>query len=184
MKIYTKTGDEGKTSLIGGSRVSKFHPRIEAYGTVDELNSFIGLLRDHLPANDENRSILLAIQEKLFRLESHLAEDHEGVLTRSMPPLTADDVEQLEKEMDRMNESLPELSHFILPGGHPIVSHCHVARTVCRRAERITIALAEQHPVKDLDIAYLNRLSDYFFVLGRHYSMVTGSGEIPWIPRQ
>jgi len=180
MKIYTKSGDTGKTSLIGGTRVPKYHARIDAYGTVDELNSFVGLLRDHLPDDDINRKKLLVIQEKLFRLESHLAEDQEGVLTRSMPSLEESDVIFLEQEMDDMNELLPSLTHFILPGGHPIVSYCHIARTVCRRAERITTFLAESYTVKEIDLKYLNRLSDYFFVLGRYYSMVTKSPEILW----
>ncbi len=182
MKIYTKTGDKGKTSLIGGTRVPKHHERIEAYGTVDELNSFVGLLRDHLDADNPDRIVLLQIQETLFRLESHLAEDPEGVKTRSMPEITASDIELLEKEIDRMNEDLPELHHFILPGGHPLVSYAHVARTVCRRAERICTRLNENHEVDEADIKYLNRLSDYFFVLGRSLSMRTGAPEILWKP--
>lgn len=180
MKIYTKSGDSGKTSLIGGTRVPKYHARIEAYGTVDELNSFVGVLRDLLEANDSNRAKLTDIQDKLFRLESHLAEDHEGVLTRSMPELVEQDVEFLEKEIDAMNEYLPPLTNFILPGGHPIVSSCHVARTVCRRAERITALMAETFPVMAIDLKYLNRLSDYFFVLARHYSWTTKSPELLW----
>ncbi len=180
MKIYTKSGDSGKTSLIGGTRVPKYHARIEAYGTVDELNSFVGVLRDLLEANDSNRAKLTDIQDKLFRLESHLAEDHEGVLTRSMPELVELDVEFLEKEIDAMNEYLPPLTNFILPGGHPIVSSCHVARTVCRRAERITALMAETFPVMAIDLKYLNRLSDYFFVLARHYSWTTKSPELLW----
>lgn len=180
MKIYTKSGDSGKTSLIGGTRVPKYHTRIEAYGTVDELNSFVGVLRDLLEANDSNRAKLTDIQDKLFRLESHLAEDHEGVLTRSMPELVEQDVEFLEKEIDAMNEYLPPLTNFILPGGHPIVSSCHVARTVCRRAERITTLMAETFPVMAIDLKYLNRLSDYFFVLARHYSWTTKSPELLW----
>jgi len=180
MKIYTKTGDKGQTSLIGGTRVPKHHDRIEAYGTVDELNSFVGLIRDHLKEDDFNKHVLLNIQEKLFRLESHLAEDPEGVKTRSMPELLDADVQFLEDEMDKMNAYLPELANFILPGGHVVNSYCHVARTVCRRAERICTRLAQQHKVDDIDIRYLNRLSDYFFVLARHYSYATGSAEIPW----
>ncbi len=182
MKIYTKTGDKGTTALIGGTRVSKAHPRIEAYGTVDELNAFIGLLRDYLEEDDINRSVLLTIQEKLFRLESHLAEDHQGIQTRALPALHEDDVVFLENEMDRMNDALPELTHFILPGGHKVVSYCHVARTVCRRAERIAIHLAEDFPVMEIDIHYLNRLSDYFFVLGRKYSKHYKVDEIRWNP--
>lgn len=182
MKIYTKTGDKGQTSLIGGTRVPKHHSRIEAYGTVDELNSFVGLIRDQLSVEDTNREVLLTIQEKLFRLESHLAEDPEGVKTRSMPELLESDVQLLEAEMDRMNTYLPELTSFILPGGHVINSYCHIARTVCRRAERICTRLAENHEVDSIDLRYLNRLSDYFFVLARHYSYATGSSEIAWKP--
>ncbi|PKP52087.1 MAG: ATP:cob(I)alamin adenosyltransferase [Bacteroidetes bacterium HGW-Bacteroidetes-1] len=182
MKIYTKTGDSGKTSLIGGTRVPKYHDRIEAYGTVDELNAFVGLIRDHIEVSDPKRKILLEIQEKLFRLESHLAEDSEGVLTRMMPQLNEKDVEFLEHEMDAMNELLPELTNFILPGGHIVVSYCHIARTVCRRAERISTRLHERFHVSEIDLKYLNRLSDYFFVLGRYYSMVTKSPEVLWKP--
>ncbi|MBK9291259.1 MAG: cob(I)yrinic acid a,c-diamide adenosyltransferase [Bacteroidetes bacterium] len=183
MKIYTKTGDKGQTSLIGGTRVPKYHERIEAYGTVDELNAFIGLLRDYLESGDPNRDVLLNIQEKLFRIEAHLAEDPAGVKTRMMPSLTDADVQVLEQEMDRMNERLPELSNFILPGGHKVVSYCHVARTVCRRAERICTRLAAYNEVDDLDLKYLNRLSDYFFMLGRHYSQYYGVDEIIWKTR-
>ncbi|GAB1418736.1 cob(I)yrinic acid a,c-diamide adenosyltransferase [Bacteroidales bacterium] len=182
MKIYTKTGDKGTTALIGGARVRKDHPRIEAYGTVDELNAVIGLLRDHLEADDTNRLLLLQIQEKLFRLESHLADGRDGALADSLPPLNADDAKQLETEIDRMNGYLPPLAHFILPGGHVLVSFCHLARTVCRRAERVVTSLASEATVNDLDLIYLNRLSDYFFVLGRHYSYQTGSHEILWKP--
>lgn len=182
MKIYTKTGDKGQTSLIGGTRVPKHHERIEAYGTVDELNAVVGLVRDHTEMNDQKRKVLLDIQEKLFRIESHLAEDPKGVLTRTMPEITENDVSLLEHEMDAMNELLPELSHFILPGGHPLVSYCHLARTVCRRAERVCTRLSENHHIDELDIKYINRLSDYFFVLGRYYSMLTSSPEILWKP--
>lgn len=183
MKIYTKSGDSGQTSLIGGTRVPKFHLRIEAYGTVDELNAFVGVLRDQLEADDNNKEKLTQIQEKLFRLESHLAVDHEGELLRSMPELVEKDVEFLEKEIDLMNEYLPPLTNFILPGGHPVVSSCHVARTVCRRAERITSHLAESFQVMTIDLKYLNRLSDYFFVLARHYSYTTKSPELLWNTR-
>ncbi len=182
MKIYTKTGDKGTTALIGGTRVRKDHPRLEAYGTVDELNAVIGLLRDHLSADDLNRKLLLQIQEKLFRLESHLADGREGAVAGGLPRLEDSDVKQLEHEIDRMNGYLPQLTHFILPGGHPVVSYCHLARTVCRRAERVTTGLASFAPVEDINLIYLNRLSDYFFVLGRHYSHNTESPEILWKP--
>lgn len=184
MKIYTKTGDGGQTSLIGGTRVPKYHQRIEAYGTVDELNSFVGLIRDHLQLNDPKRAILLEIQEKLFRLESHLAEDKSSGIKQTMPPLIEADIEMLEKEMDSMNEVLPPLTNFILPGGHLIVSYCHVARTVCRRAERICTLVSVNNPIDPIDLKYINRLSDYFFVLARYYTLVTRSEEIIWKPRQ
>ncbi len=180
MKIYTKTGDKGQTSLIGGTRVPKYHERIEAYGTVDELNAFIGLLRDHLDQSDPNRDHLHNIQEKLFRIEAHLAENPAGIKTRMMPELNESDVEFLEIQMDIMNAQLPELSHFILPGGHVVVSHCHIARTVCRRAERICTRLSADHQVDELDLRYLNRLSDYFFMLGRHYTQNYNAEEIIW----
>lgn len=183
MKIYTKTGDKGQTSLIGGTRVPKYHERIEAYGTVDELNSFIGLIRDHADVDKHSIEVLIEIQDRLFTLESHLAEDPEGVLTRKMPELKEDDVVLLEKEIDKMNESLPALSSFILPGGHTLVSFCHVGRTICRRAERVCIRLSSTHQVAEIDIRYLNRLSDYLFVLARHFSRITNSPETPWKPR-
>ncbi len=183
MKIYTRTGDKGQTSLIGGTRVPKYHSRIEAYGTVDELNAFVGLIRDHNDWDAHTDEMLLEIQDRLFTLETHLAEDPEGVLTRKMPALNPDDVKRLELEIDRMNDDLPQLTSFILPGGHPLVSYAHVARTVCRRAERVCIKLAETFQVPEIDITYLNRLSDYFFVLARYLSKLTKSTETPWKPR-
>lgn len=183
MKIYTKTGDKGQTSLIGGTRVPKYHERIEAYGTVDELNSYIGLIRDQEGVDNQSREILIEIQDRLFTLESHLAEDPNGVLTRKMPELKEEDVILLENEIDKMNESLPALNSFILPGGHTLVSLCHVGRTVCRRAERVCIRLSANHEVSAIDIRYLNRLSDYLFVLARYFSKLTNSPETPWKPR-
>ncbi|MCK9448312.1 MAG: cob(I)yrinic acid a,c-diamide adenosyltransferase [Bacteroidales bacterium] len=182
MKIYTKTGDTGKTSLIGGRRVSKHHARIEAYGTVDELNAFVGLLRDHLPKDDPTRELLLEIQEKLFCIESHLADGSEGKLSNQMPGIQEEDIVKIELAIDQMSSSLPALHHFILPGGHPLVSYCHIARTVCRRAERLCTQLSENHQVEELDLKYLNRLSDYFFIVGRWYSKQTKSPEILWKP--
>lgn len=181
-KIYTRTGDKGQTSLIGGTRVPKYHPRIEAYGTVDELNSFIGLIRDH-DIDNSVRELLLEIQDRLFTLESQLAYDPETTLTRPLPSLSDSDVTRLEEAIDQMNTSLEPLTNFILPGGHVAVSFCHVARCVCRRAERITIRLAELQPVDPLNIRYLNRLSDYLFVLARKISKDLGATEKPWIPR-
>ncbi len=179
-KIYTKTGDKGRTALIGGTRVPKYDIRIEAYGTVDELNSYVGLIRDQ---NIDNRSkeLLLKIQNRLFTLESSLAQDEKPV-ARALPVLLAEDVELLEKEIDKMNEQLPDLTAFILPGGHPIVSYCHIARTVCRRAERLVIRMNEEFPTDALNIQYLNRLSDYFFVLARKFSHDLGIPESLWKP--
>ena len=165
MKIYTKTGDSGTTSLLGGARVSKAHVRIEAYGTVDELNSYIGLLGDQL-VNDSRKSFLKSIQDRLFTLGAELATEP-GKDKIVKPDLYETDIEKLEKAIDEMNDSLAQLKSFVLPGGHQSVSFCHIARCVCRRAERITIALNEDQPVDVLTIKYLNRLSDYLFVLGR-----------------
>jgi len=181
-KIYTKTGDKGQTSLIGGTRVPKYHPRIEAYGTIDELKSYIGLLRDQ-DVSDEIRELLLEIQDRLFTIESQLAYDPETKLSRPLPEIEENDITLLEKAIDSMNTELEPLSSFILPGGHVAVSHCHVARCICRRAERITIRLSEIHPVDILNIKYLNRLSDYLFVLARKIGKDLNAPEIPWLPR-
>ena len=182
-KIYTKTGDKGETSLIGGTRVPKYHDRIEAYGTVDELNSYIGLIRDQL-VNNHYKEILLEIQDRLFTVGSVLASAPEksGMMGK-IPDLKQSDVEFLEKEIDRMNESLPELKNVILPGGHPVVSYCHLARCVCRRAERLSVHLKSESEVPELIIIYLNRLSDYLFVLARKLAQDLGAPEIPWRPR-
>ena len=182
IKIYTKTGDKGETSLIGGTRVPKFHPRIEAYGTVDELNSFVGVIRDHV-SNEHARKILLEIQDRLFTLESLLAKDPDSKTEITLPQIFEEDILLLEKEIDAMNAELPPLRSFILPGGHPAVSFSHVARTVCRRAERLTIKLSKAQPVDFILIRYLNRLSDYLFVLARWLGKVNGAEETLWKPR-
>ena len=181
-KIYTKTGDKGQTSLIGGTRVPKYHPRIEAYGTVDELKSYIGIIRDHDIAND-SKELLLEVQDRLFTIESQLAHDPDTKLNRPLPKIAEEDIFNLENAIDKMNEVLDPLSSFILPGGHVAVSHCHVARCICRRAERITIRLAELNPVNPLNIKYLNRLSDYLFVLARKTARDLDAPETPWKPR-
>lgn len=180
-KIYTKTGDKGETSLIGGTRVPKYNDRIEAYGTVDELNSYIGLIRD-LSENKNINDILLKVQNCLFVLESSLATDPKGKLNRKLPEILESDIQLLEKEIDKMNETLPDLTTFVLPGGDVVSSHCHVARSICRRAERITIKLSSTQPLESLDIKYLNRLSDYLFVLARNIIHQNGGDEIPWKP--
>ncbi|RLD51291.1 MAG: cob(I)yrinic acid a,c-diamide adenosyltransferase [Bacteroidetes bacterium] len=181
-KIYTKTGDKGQTSLIGGTRVPKCHPRIEAYGTVDELKSYIGLVRDQ-DISEELKALLIEVQDRLFTIESQLAHDPDTQLSRPLPEIAETDILRLESAIDQMNEELEPLSNFILPGGHPAVSHCHIARCICRRAERITIRLSEIHPVTSLNIKYLNRLSDYLFVLARKVAKDHDAPETLWKPR-
>lgn len=181
-KIYTKTGDKGETSLIGGKRVPKYHLRIEAYGTVDELNSFVGLIKDH-DINPHYKNILLQIQECLFIAESLLAKDETDKIIQ-LPCLKESDISLLETEIDIMNNELPQLSNFILPGGGMAASNAHVARCVCRRAERIIIDLSEKMPVQEIIIRYFNRLSDYFFVLARKLAQDTGAGDIIWKARE
>lgn len=183
MKIYTKTGDKGKTSLIGGTKVFKSDLRIEAYGTIDELNSFIGLCLDHLRAHNIN-NVLAEIQDRLFTIGSALACDPEKETKLKIPDLHEADVELLEKEIDMMNEVLPVMKSFILPGGHVAVSTVHIARTVCRRAERCCVKMQKKEmEVEDLIIKYLNRLSDYLFVLARSVAHQLNVEEIPWKPR-
>lgn len=181
MKIYTRTGDKGQTSLLGGTRVPKHHLRIEAYGTLDELNSHIGLLRDQ-GLSEQMVNELLEVQDRLFTLGSHLASDPEKSKVR-IPDIGADDIAYLENAIDRMNESLPEMRHFVLPGGHSAVSICHIARCVCRRAERLVVHLAEISPVEEIVVQYMNRLSDYLFVLSRKISAEFNAIETPWKPR-
>lgn len=182
LKIYTRTGDKGQTSLIGGTRVLKFHPRIEAYGTLDELNSYIGLIRDQ-DIDIHFKEVLLEIQDRLFTAESIIALDPGAETTIKLPELNDADITFLEQEIDRMNEVLPELKSFILPGGHPVVSYCHIARCVCRRAERNTIRLAQSQPVEEKVIQYLNRLSDFLFVLARRLGKDLSADETAWKAR-
>lgn len=181
MKIYTKTGDKGKTSLVGGTRISKASLRIETYGTVDELNSYIGLVRDQ-PVNELRKDLLKEIQDRLFTIGSLLASEPEQT-KKQIPDLFEADVKLLENEMDKIDAVVPPLRAFILPGGHQSVSFCHLARTVCRRAERLVIHLNEDEPVNDLVIQYLNRLSDYLFMLSRQMTHELGSEEVTWKPR-
>lgn len=180
-KIYTKTGDKGETSLFGGKRLTKSHLRIEAYGTVDELNAVLGLVRDSLQ-NEHLRSILKSVQDRLFTIGANLASD--PAKNMSLPDLVPADIELLEKEIDSMEAELPPLKNFILPGGHVAVSFCHLARTVCRRAERHVVALHHSEPVENIILVYFNRLSDYLFVLGRKVAHDLGVEEIPWKPRE
>ena len=183
IKIYTKTGDKGKTSLIGGTKVFKSDLRIEAYGTVDELNSFIGLCLDHLKSV-QIASVLPEIQDRLFTIGSALACDPEKETKLKIPDLHEEDVVLLEKEIDRMNEGLPPMKSFILPGGHVAVSNLHIARTVCRRAERCCVKMQKKEmEVEPFIIKYLNRLSDYLFVLARYAAQQLKIEEFPWRPR-
>ncbi len=181
MKIYTKTGDQGTTSLFGGKRVSKADIRIDSYGTVDELNSWIGLLRDQ-EVNGPRKNVLLDIQDRLFTIGSMLATEP-GNTKVKIPTLHADDITLLEKEIDSMDAQLPPMRSFVLPGGHPSVSYTHIARTVCRRAERLVIALHQHEPLDEIIIRYLNRLSDYLFVLARLTSQDLAVEESPWKAR-
>ncbi len=182
MKIYTKKGDKGTTALFGGKRLPKSHIKIEAYGTVDELNAYIGLLRD-LIENNETIALLIEIQDRLFTLGAHLATVTEKKDKLTLPGIFASDVEKLEQAIDKMNETLPPMRAFILPGGHPVVSHCHIARCICRRAERKTVALNLEEPVDEVILTYLNRLSDYLFVLSRKLSHDLNANEIEWQPK-
>jgi len=182
MKVYTKTGDKGQTSLFGGKRVPKYDLRIEGYGTVDELNSYIGLIRDQ-KIDKRSFDTLIEIQDRLFTLGSILATEP-GNTKVKVPQLSENDVEFLEKEIDWMNENLPEMRSFVLPGGHTTVSYCHITRCVCRRAERLVIQLSEQeNNVDELTYKYLNRLSDYLFVLARKFSKDLDANEVEWKPR-
>jgi cob(I)alamin adenosyltransferase len=181
MKIYTKTGDKGQTSLIGGTRVPKYHIRIESYGTVDELNSYIGLIADQEQAST-SRMFLREIQDRLFTLGSLLAEDI-GNSKMKLPQLNNVDVEALEQAIDAMNEQLPNLKSFILPGGHTTVSYCHVARCICRRTERLVVNLANEVTLDTTIAIYLNRLSDYLFTLARYIAYQLNIPDIEWHPK-
>ncbi len=181
MKIYTKTGDKGTTSLLGGTRVSKAHLRIETYGTVDELNSYIGLLRDQ-EVNSIRMDFLIEIQEQLFTIGSHLAMEAGGTKF-PIPKVDVNLTTRLEEAMDEMDGKLPAMKNFVLPGGHPSISFGHIARCVCRRAERLVISLQEQEPIEEAIVQFLNRLSDYLFVLCRMMGQELGVEETPWKPR-
>jgi len=180
-KIYTKTGDGGETSLIGGTRVPKHHLRIETYGTVDELNSYLGIVKDAI-AHEEIEDTLYHIQERLFTIGSNLASDPEKSKVK-VPDIKELDITMLETQIDEMNEVLPELKNFILPGGNIVASYCHVARCICRRAERLVVHLASESEVNTVIVKYLNRLSDYLFVLSRYIVFKQGGVETPWKPR-
>jgi cob(I)alamin adenosyltransferase len=189
MKVYTKTGDTGTTALFGGTRVPKDHARIESYGTVDELNSYIGLIRDQ-EINQHYKDILIEIQDRLFTVGAILATPPEKEVLKNGQKrlqnlgIIESDIELLEKEIDSMEDSLPQMTHFVLPGGHTTVSYCHIARCVCRRAERLAVHLSHNEPLASITIKYLNRLSDYLFVLARKLSKDLNADEVQWIPRK
>jgi cob(I)alamin adenosyltransferase len=189
MKIYTKTGDNGTTGLFGGTRVPKHHLRIESYGTVDELNSYIGLVKDQAIDND-TKTTLIKIQNDLFTLGSMMATPSEketlknGEQRLNIPEVDTKSVTYLEKEIDKMNEKLPKMTHFILPGGHTTVSFCHIARCVCRRAERLSVSLHQQEGINPIILTYLNRLSDFLFMLARKLSKDLSVQEVKWIPEK
>ncbi|WNH09606.1 cob(I)yrinic acid a,c-diamide adenosyltransferase [Thalassobellus suaedae] len=189
MKIYTKTGDKGTTALFGGTRVPKHHIRIDSYGTVDELNSHLGLIRDQ-DINQHYKDLLIHIQDRLFTVGAILATDPEKAILKNgkerlnIPKISIENIERLEQEMDAMNEALPPMTHFVLPGGHQTVSFCHIARCVCRRAERLTSALSDMESINPNTLMYLNRLSDYLFVLARKLSYDLQANEIKWIPEK
>ncbi len=189
MKVYTKTGDKGTTALFGGTRVPKHHIRIESYGTVDELNSHIGLIRDQ-DINPDYKKILERVQDRLFTLGAILATDPEKAVLKNgkdrlnIPKISEADIELLENEIDGMEKELPPMTHFVLPGGHTTVSYCHIARCVCRRAERLSVHLNEIEPTDMMVLTYLNRLSDYLFVLARKLSHDLKADEVKWIPEK
>lgn len=189
MKVYTKTGDNGTTALFGGTRVPKDNARIESYGTVDELNSHIGLIRDQ-DIKQHYKDILIEIQDRLFTVGAILATPPEkevlknGELRLQKLGIIDADIELLENEIDAMEDSLPQMTHFVLPGGHTTVSYCHIARCVCRRAERLAVHLSHSEVVAEAAIMYLNRLSDYLFVLARKLSSDLQANEVKWIPRK
>ena len=181
MKVYTKTGDKGETSLFGGKRVPKFDLRIEAYGTVDELNSWIGLIRDQ-EIDSAYVKVLLEVQDRLFSIGAELAADPDKPKLKK-PDLLDSDITFLENEIDNMETALEPMTTFVLPGGHTIVSYCHVTRCVCRRAERLVVELSTHEKIEEFIVQYLNRLSDYLFVLSRKLSLDLKAEEKPWLPR-
>lgn len=182
MKIYTRTGDKGQTGLLGGARVAKDDARIEAYGTVDELNSQVGMLRDLATPHHVER--LIAIQESLFTIGSHLASSSaEERMRFKVPAITEESITELERGMDAMEKDLAPMRSFILPGGHPSSSQAHICRTVCRRAERRVVQLSGITEVDPILVRYLNRLSDYFFMLARHLAHLHGVADTPWDPK-
>jgi cob(I)alamin adenosyltransferase len=181
MRIYTKTGDDGTSGLIGGTRVEKYDLRLESYGTVDELNSWVGLLRSQ-PMDQATREFLLSIQNNLFVIGARLATDLSKTDLTDRLPFKTEEIIKLEKEMDRILDLLPPMEHFVLPGGSNAISYCHLARTVCRRAERRVCQLSKEMNIPSELLKYLNRLSDYLFVLSRKVAVDEGVVEVQWLP--
>lgn len=178
--VYTKTGDAGKTSLIGGTRVSKSDLRLEAYGTIDELNCFLGLIRSY-PISEGDNHFLIEIQKKMFSAAGNLATDTSVVETKSATVITKDDIKFIEEEIDRIDSLLPPLSNFIIPGGNPQVSACHIARTVTRRCERVIVRYADISTIDEHIVIFFNRISDYLFVLGRKLAHDNNFEELSWV---
>ncbi|MDR0969152.1 MAG: cob(I)yrinic acid a,c-diamide adenosyltransferase [Lentimicrobiaceae bacterium] len=184
-KIYTRKGDQGTTSLVGGTRISKCHERIEAYGTVDELSAHIAVVHDSSDCDNDTKKMLIRIQECLFIIESSMATETTSEISKNIPQLKDDDIAFLENEIDRMNAQVPPLTKFVIPGGNLTASYCHVARTVCRRAERTAIHCLETgNHISEMNLKYLNRLSDYFFILARYIMHHSGKQEIFWNPQK
>ena len=183
MKIYTKTGDKGQTSLVGGKRVPKYDERVEAYGTIDELNSHLGLVRDLL-TDEKLRAIVLDLQNQLFVAASIVASDSEEIM-KKMPQISLENISSLELMMDEMSEDLPPLKNFVLPGGHVLASQAHIARTICRRAERLSLKATNPDILAVNTVTkYLNRLSDYLFILARQFANKNGAGDVLWEPKK
>ena len=182
MKIYTKTGDDGTTALLNGTRVPKYHIRIDSYGTIDELSSYLGLIRDFPKVDKHTIEAIIEIQERLMTASAILASEV-GIKSANIPEIFNSDIEFLEKEMDQMDDNLPRLTSFVLTGGHTIVSQTHIARCVCRRAERLSILVQEEYGGCENVVQYLNRLSDYLFILARKFSIDFKAKEIIWKPR-
>lgn len=179
--VYTKTGDKGKTGLIGGTRVYKSDTRLDAYGTVDELNSFIGLIRSY-DIDEDIVAYIIEIQKKLFVIGGYLATDQSRMKVQNTTTIFPEDIDTIENKIDLLDADLTPMTHFVLPGGNLLISYCHVARTVCRRAERVIVKMAEDYPVEELVVRYINRLSDYLFVLGRKLCQDESFEEIKWTP--
>ena len=183
MKVYTKTGDKGKTSLIGGEKVYKDEAQIEAYGTVDELNSYLGLVRDHDEIGTSDRDFIISVQNDLFAIGSLLAESKKKN-NMKLPQITEEMISNIEKKIDEIELQLEPMRFFVLPGGHKLISHLHITRCICRRAERRIVTLSNQIEVSQIILKYVNRLSDYIFILSRYIALKLDIKETPWLPKK